>query len=238
MSSPRSPALLVAAAAALLLPAATAGAAPVERFVAFFRVEQRTRWGEPELDTTVGCDKVHRERHGTDVTTLRTQPVRVRFRRLPGGAAMLAFGSPKRPQPGLEGTGTVRRTYVFESYRENGPCTPRPGFTIGREDDVDADCDGRFRTLVRFADPGRSFRPLFVRARLLELGSVLPCDVEFPQGVKRPLTGIEGTLSAARVFGRDEYVIVRGRKTFRDTFEQGGGTTMTVTWTLRMRRAR
>lgn len=233
----RRPIALLAAAAALLAPAATADAARTERFVAFFRVEQRTRWAEPTIDTTVGCDRVYRERHGSETVTLRTQPVRVRFTRLPGGSVALAYGPLHRPQLGLDGSGRAERTYLYKSHRTYGPCTPQPGVTIGREHDRDRSCDGDFRSRVQFAGIRRRFEPVFQATNHHALIGLFDCAVEHADTVDIPVTGIPGNLPAAQVFGAEEYVILRARKTFRKAFPSGGSTTTTVSWTLRMRRA-
>lgn len=238
MPSHRRIALLVVVAASVLAPAATAGAARTERFVAFFRIQQRTTWAEPTTDTTVGCDRVYSERHGTESSTLRTKPARARFTRLPGGSVAIAFGPLHRPVLGLEGRGRAERAYVSKSFRTYGPCTPRPGFTVGREDDVDGSCDAGFRSRVQFVGIGRRFEPIVRVTNPLELGVLLPCDVEHADTVNWPVTSIAGNLPPGRIFGEEEYVILKARERFRRAFQTGGSTTTHVSWTLRMRRAR
>lgn len=119
-----------------------------------------------------------------------------------------------------------------------GPCTAAPGQRGGRSHDVDEQCDGTFRTNVQFAGIGRRFKPIVQASHQLQLGGLLLCDVEHPEEVTGTLTAIPGRLPAGRVFGEQEYVILRARDTFRETFADGGSATTTVSWTLRMRRAR
>lgn len=233
-------ALLPLAGAAALLAAApaTAGAARTERFVAFFKLDQRTTWSDPSHDGPIqgSCDSSYFERHGSETATLKTEPARVRVTRLPGGGMAIAYGNPRKPKPALFARGKVDRTYVHKSYVTDGPCRPTAGRVTGREDDVDTTCDGPFGSRVILTSIMGRLKPTISHYDRLALLTIDECQMTFPEGANALGTGIVGRLPAGRVFGDEELVIVRARDTMTETVE-GRKATTHVRWTLRMRRA-
>lgn len=234
---------LIAAAVVLATTAAPAAATTKpQRFVASVTARQVSTWNEGPWDVpTSRCSRATGEARGQLTTVLRTAPLRVTALRA-GGSLAIAYGSLRHPQHGFAAKGTVRGQYFSQSRFLPGACEPGP--VLGSDQDRDESCEATPRWTVQLASqrPG-TLTPLFLDAAPDVTNELLSrCVVYTPQDASKPLTAIPARVSSRKIFDRDEeYVIVTGRRTFTQRQELSYAPremTTTMTWKLRMRRAR
>jgi hypothetical protein len=240
----RTPLILLVATAAVGIVASPAGAASrPERFVAYVKAVQTTEWEEPAWTLPVGkCSESSGSASGTERTVLRTKPVRVIVLRAAGGLAM-SYGPLRKPMTGLPGKGSIKSSYVSRTRHTPGSCEPGP--VTGADRDKDESCEASpMHWFVQINAAGGKATPLFIENEGLKFPTLglEDCVIHRPDGAPSHVTGVPARLPASRVFDRDEeFVVVTGRRSFRDTQELGYATrtmTTTVRWTLRLRRAK
>lgn len=219
------------------------GARRPERFVAYVKAEQTTKWQDPSWSVPVGrCSESSGSAYGTETTIIRTKPVRVLVVHALGSLAV-SYGPPRRPLTGLPGKGSIKSTYVSQTRHTPGSC--EPGSVTGAEQDRNESCEASpMQWWIQLNAAGGKATPIFIENEGLEhptLG-LEDCVVHVPEGAHSRMTGVPARLPLGKVFDRDEeFVVVIGRKTFQDTQELGYTTrtmTTSVRWTLRLRRAR
>jgi hypothetical protein len=239
-------ALASLAATALLLSAVAAPAEAArrpQRFVAYVKAEQTTKWEEPSWALSVGkCSESSGSAHGSEHTVIRTKPIRVVVVRAPGSMAM-SYGPLRKPVGGLAGKGSIKSSYFSRTRHTPGSCEPGP--VTGAESDKDESCEASpMEWIVQIQSSGGKVTPIFIESEGLKFPTLdlSDCPVHTPEGAQSHMTSIPARLPAAKVFDPDEeFVVVTGRKSFHDTQDVGYAVrsmTTTVRWTLRLRRAK
>jgi len=228
--------LALAALGAAALPA-TADASSA-RFVAYVEGRQVTTWEMPRYQIgAADCQGTQfRTASGSETVTFRTKPARLRaYRPNPKAGVMLTYGAWGRfaaGKPHLAATGTITRAYSESLEWEPGPCgapAPQPA----RFNDCGSE---RWTPEVRLSWVGK-------RVEVDADSSGIPfvnCELRSPTGVEQGdfTDTVSQRYPARDLFDRSQGLVeVLGRKTFTEQFDHGT-TTTTVTWKLRLRRAR
>ncbi len=231
-------------AAVLACAAAGAGAIPAvadassARFVAYVEGRQVTTWDMPrhQLGSADCKGALFSTAHGTETVTFRTKPARLlAYRPNPQAGVALLYGTWNRFAAGraaLQGAGTITRAHTETQEYEPGPCgapppaPPKPN-----------DCGTqRWKPQVRLRWDGNT---VSVDADEPKLRFAL-CTVHSASGVHDGdfTEGVGQRYPARDLFDRSQGLVeVLGRKTLREQL-RFGTTTTTITWKLRLRRAR
>jgi hypothetical protein len=173
---------------------------------------------------------------GSETVKFRTRSARLlAYRPNPKAGVALLYGTWNRFSPGkphLTGTGTLTRAHMETLDYEPGPCgappPAPPSVTDCRTEPWNPEVRLRWtgnRVTVDADDPGLRFLecPVFSASGVL--------DEDFTEGV-------EQRYPVRDLFDRSQGLVeVLGRKTFNEPIEFGS-TTTTITWKLRLRRAR
>jgi hypothetical protein len=238
-------AALVAAAVAALAPAGAAEAAPQKsaKFVAYVSGKQETTWNVPRYATYRDCQgQRYTEGEGRELVTFRSRkPMRILVYKNGAYGPFVRYGTWSRfggsLSTGIHTTGKAERTGRTVHSIEPSVCHDAGDPTS--EDTGPYDCGSRpFEPVVHLNWSGDR----------LELSTLdlFPepfenCPLYVPAGVdQQDITKIGQRYPARAVFDRSQGLVeVLGRKTFTAKIAHDHGTaTTTVTWKVRLRRAR
>jgi hypothetical protein len=229
--------LIIAALAAAALPAAAD--AKEARFVAYVEGKQLTTWQIPRhQDGVRDCKGAQfKAQSGSETVRFSTKPARLlAYKPNAGAGVTVKYGTWSRfaaGKPALKGAGPMTRAFTETVDHEPGPCgapaPEEPGVTDCRAD--------RWKPEVRLSWNGSRVSVDADEAQL----RFVECTLFVPTGVyEQDFTGgVEQRYPARDLFDRSQGLVeVLGRKTFSGDLPFGGTTTTTITWKLRLRRAR
>jgi hypothetical protein len=236
---------LAAVAVAALAPAGAAEAAPQKtaRFVAYVSGKQVTTWNMPRYATYRDCQgQRYTEGEGREVVTFRSEkPTRLLVYKNGAYGPFVRYGTWSRfgqsTAIGIQATGKADRTGRVVHSLEPSVCHDAGDPTS--EDTGPYDCGSRpYSPAV-----GLDWRGNRLTLATLDLfpEPFQNCPLNVPAGVDgQDITKISERYPARDLFDRSQgLVVVLGRQTFTGKFQSDHGTTTTtVTWKLRLRRAR
>jgi hypothetical protein len=227
------------AALAVAAPSAQAQGARPMFFVGSLKASIVTTWEEPSY-TIKGCYRViDGEADGAERTTIRSQPIRLRVVAA-GRDAAFAYGSLRKPLPGIPAKGSIKAEHHIFKTETLGPCDPEG--TPAEPVDDQHQCEDPMRWNVQMISIDGRIGPVPIAQE--EPQALDMCTIYRPRDAAkaRRLSGTRVPMRQLR--DRDEeFIVLQGRRQVREAqiLDQEHGHVRvlrtTFRWTLRLRRA-